>query len=261
MKTGFTCPVCNAVLSEEEKSYVCENGHAFDRAKQGYVNLLLSNKQGIHGDDKLMVKARRSFLEKGYYAPMRQAANEILGEGHTVLDAGCGEGYYTALFAESNTVYGVDVSKEAVKSASGKCKKAHFAVGSVYALPFLDNSFDTVINIFAPDSHEEYLRVTKKGGRLITVTPMENHLMELKNAVYENTYKNPYVDPERDGYVIKSSREIKYSIKLESNEDIVSLFAMTPYYYKTAPSDRQKLEKIDSLETGVEFLITEYEKI
>ena len=257
----FICPICKEKLTETEKSFICPKDHNFDKAKQGYVNLLMSNKQGNHGDDKLMVQARQYFLEKGYYSPMREAVNNILGKDNTVLDAGCGEGYYTNLFAENNTLFGIDVSKEALKIASRKCKNASFAVASIYELPFSDSFFDVCINIFAPDSPSEFLRVLKPNGRLIMVTPMENHLFELKSAVYDNPYKNQFVSPEREGFVIKSSTEVKFDMLLESNEDIISLFKMTPYYYNTSPDDKQKLEKINTLKTKAEFLITEYQKI
>lgn len=260
-QTIFCCPVCRSVLTETERSYVCPFNHNFDKAKQGYVNLLMSNKQGNHGDDRLMVEARQAFLEKGYYAPMREAVNEAAGKGYTILDAGCGEGYYTNLFSENNTVFGIDVSKEALKKASRKCKKASFAVASIYDLPIANESLDVVINIFAPDSQSEYLRTLKHGGRLINVTPMENHLMELKMAVYDKPYKNQYVDPNREGFIIQSMKELKYEITLEQKEDITSLFKMTPYYYNTSPSDKQKLNNINKLKTKVEFLITEYKKI
>ncbi len=259
-QTVFCCPVCKNILQETEKGFICENNHNFDKAKQGYVNLLMSNKQGVHGDDKLMVNSRQQFLEKGYYEPMRSAVNNILGKGNTVLDAGCGEGYYTSIFAENNSVYGIDVSKEALKKAARKCKSASFAVASIYDMPILNESLDAVINIFAPDSPEEYLRVLKKGGRLITVTPMENHLIELKNVVYDIPYKNKYVDPQKKGFEIIGSQEVKYEITLENNQDIISLFKMTPYYYNTSQKDIQKLDNIDTLKTKVEFLITEYRK-
>ena len=260
-QTHFICPICRLPLNENEKLFSCPNNHCFDKAKQGYVNLLISNKQGVHGDDKLMVKARESFLEKGYYARMRDAVSEIIGKGYTVLDAGCGEGYYTSVFSEGNTVFGIDISKEALKVASRKCKGASFAVASIYDVPLDDNSVDAVVNIFAPDSPTEYLRIIKPNGRLIMVTPMENHLMELKRAVYDNPYANSYVEPARNGFSIKSQKEIKYEINLECNEDIISLFKMTPYYYNTSQKDVQKLDNYDRLTTRVEFLITEYEKI
>lgn len=257
----FVCPVCKQPLKLNNRSLVCSNGHSFDIAKQGYVNLLMSNKQGNHGDDKLMVNSRQSFLEKGFYSPMRDKVNEILGTGSTVLDAGCGEGYYTSLFAERNTVYGIDVSKEALKKAARKAPNASFAVASIYEMPFADNSLDVCINIFAPDSQNEYLRVLKNGGRLIAVTPMAEHLMELKNVIYDNPYKNPYVDPTKNGFEILSSTNVKYGFSLDCNEDILNLFKMTPYYYNTSQKDAKKLDRISSLDVNAAFLITEYKKI
>ena len=237
------------------------SGHSFDKAKQGYVNLLLKNGQNKrHGDDSLMVQARSRFLERGYYAPLRDKISRIIGSGHTVLDSGCGEGYYTSLFAEKNKVIGIDISKDALKSAAKRCKNSEFAVASVAEIPLSDKSVDTVVCIFAPDS-KEFNRVLKDGGRLITATPLENHLMELKAKVYDNPYKNPPSDHSRDGFSILSQHEIKYSITLGNNEDIISLFKMTPYYYKTAKSDQDKLLSVCSLTVGLEFMITEHIKL
>ena len=92
---------------------------------------------------------------------MRSAVNEILGTGNTLIDAGCCEGYYSSLFAQNNHLYGIDISKEALKIAARKAKNAKFAVASIYELPFENESFDTCINIFAPDSPKEYLRILK----------------------------------------------------------------------------------------------------
>ena len=261
MLPPFKCPVCGNRLTEGERIYTCPNGHSFDRARQGYVNLLLSSKQGVHGDDKTMVRARQSFLEKGYYSRMRDCVKGIIGSGRTVLDAGCGEGYYTQAFAEENIVAGIDVSKEALKIAARRCPNGRFAVASIYDMPFEDGSMDVIINIFAPDSQKEYLRLLKPDGRLITVTPMEDHLMELKSAVYDKPYRNPYVSPEKEGLAIVSSTEIKYTVSLDCNEDIQSLFKMTPYYYNTSEKDRAKLDELTTLKTRVEFLVTEYKRI
>ena len=133
-------------------------------------------------------------------------------------------------------------------------------MASVYELPVGDGSMDCVLNIFAPDSSAEYLRVLKKGGRLITVTPMADHLFELKTAVYEKPYKNPYVDPKKEGFSLVGTTEVKYKAHLETNEDIRALFMMTPYYYNTSEADRKKLDCINEMTVGLEFLICEYVK-
>ena len=254
------CPVCKNALFIRPDGWRCFSGHHFDKAKQGYVNLLRSNSSSGHGDDKVMVAARSTFLNKDFYAPLREAVTAHIGEHHVVLDAGCGEGYYTQGFAENNTVCGVDISKEALKVAARRVPNAEFAVASVAALPLQDASVDTVVNIFAPDANEEYLRVLKPNGRLIMVQPLQEHLWDLKAAVYEKPYKNPAPTTAREGFTVAAQQEVRYHITLDTTADILALFQMTPYYYKTSRTDQQKLETLSTLTTRVDFLITIYEK-
>ena len=123
----LTCPVCGGALHREERSLRCGAGHCYDIARQGYVNLLRTNrsKDKRHGDDKRMVAARTAFLDAGYYAPLRDAvaaaATEYTSGDAGVLDAGCGEGYYTAHVlhtlqaqGKSPSVCGVDISRDAL---------------------------------------------------------------------------------------------------------------------------------------------------
>lgn len=255
----FCCPVCKGALVGDSVAK-CPSGHCFDVARQGHINLLRSNAKGKrHGDDGAMVQARSRFLDKGYYAPLRNKIKEVLGTGLYVLDSGCGEGYYTATLAEGNTLCGIDISKDAVKVAARRAPSCHFAVASVGDIPLKDSSVDAVVCIFAPES-DEFKRVLKEKGRLITVTPMERHLMELKGAVYDNPYLNPPVSTDKDGYIFKSGCEVKYTVTLDNNEDIEALFMMTPYYYKTGKSDQDKLKEVNSLTVSLEFFVSVYEK-
>ena len=255
----FCCPVCKGQLKGDTVAK-CQSGHCFDVARQGHINLLMSNAKGKrHGDDSAMVQARSRFLDKGYYAPLRDKVKEILGTGLTILDSGCGEGYYSSLLAEGNVLCGIDISKDAVKSAARRLPSSQFAVASVGEIPLPDNSVDCVVCIFAPES-EEFKRVLKQKGRLITVEPMEKHLFELKQAVYDKPYLNPAVKTEKEGYVFKSGCEVKYTVTIDCNEDIEALFMMTPYYYKTGKTDQDKLKSLEKLEVGLEFFVAEYEE-
>lgn len=260
-ESAFICPLCKQKLFKVNNSLKCLGSHSFDFAKQGYVNLLMSNASGKrHGDDRLMVEARSRFLNKGYYDALRQTASTILGADNIVLDAGCGEGYYTSLFEYKNNVIGIDISKDALKLASRKCQNSQFAVASISDIPIANESVDAVINIFAPDSPNEFMRVLKSDGRLIMVYPMEKHLIELKAAVYDKPYLNPEVNLKREDMKLISQKELKYTALLDCNEDILSLFKMTPYYYKTSREDQQKLENINKLDVSLEFIIAEYQK-
>lgn len=266
------CPVCSRPLRVSEKCARCEAGHSFDRAKEGYFNLLLSSSAGGHGDDKAMLLARRAFLEKGYYAHLLNALTEIclehFGEGCTLVDAGCGEGYYTdavckALLSKNKAVnfYAFDIAKDAAKLVSKKMKEhATVFVSSAYRMPLATESADGILSLFAPFAREEYLRVLKPGGILIRAYPLEDHLFALKKAVYDTPVKNEAASDPGDGWDSIEEKRVGKRLKLDSNEDIIALFGMTPYAHKTSAQDRKKLESLEELTVETDFGIAIYRK-
>lgn len=269
MRSFFICPVCGAVL-EGERTLKCKNGHSFDRAKSGYVNLL-SGKGGNHGDPKEMVIARRDFLDAGYYEKFADALCDAVikysPDTSAVLDCGCGECYYTKRIADTfdkegkNAVFaGIDVSKDAVNYGARRFRDCELAAASVYAMPVADESVDTALSVFAPAATEEFTRVLKPGGHLIMAIGSREHLWSLKKAVYDTPYKNEPSDYTLDGFEFIESIHCSYSINLKTNKDILDLFSMTPYYHKTSQSDMAKLNALDTLETEVDFEILIYSK-
>lgn len=270
---GFVCPVCSELLSENPKSYVCVNNHLFDKAKSGYVNLLQANHKHTKdpGDNKLMVNARRDFLNKGYYAPMMNKLCETVIEyaenDCMIVDAGCGEGYYTdnvfKALSEKGIIadiYGIDISKNAVDCAAKRNKSIKFSTASIFRMPFAENSADILVTLFAPYCHEEFSRVIKSGGIMIMVIPSELHLWSLKKAVYDEPYKNEVKSYELEGFEFIKSTLIKNTIHIDNNTDIMNLFSMTPYYYKTDEKGQKRLSVLDCLDTETEFEILVYRK-
>ena len=173
----FRCPLCGGKLNEQERGLICHKGHCFDRAKEGYVHLLPANQKNSKapGDDKGMVSARRAFLDKGFYEPLRRTlcdlAAELTGDVPTVLDAGCGEGYYTAGVRQAlmdagkaPQIAGIDISKFSVQKAAKRYEGIEFAVGSVYHLPMEEECADLLLNVFSPLAIEEFRRVLKPGA-------------------------------------------------------------------------------------------------
>ncbi len=265
---GFICPVCGGELKKCEGALKCPGGHSFDIARQGYVNLLRSQKSSAkrHGDDRLMVAARTEFLEKGYYSPLAEAALELSEKyygGGAILDAGCGECWYTEKFAEKypdSRILGVDISKAALM-AGGRRKCAELAVASLFALPVMDGSVGMVINFFAPLAAEEFHRVLRPGGALIRAVPLERHLYELKAGIYERPYLNEPLEKEIPGFELKNERELEFKIELSSNEQVESLFKMTPYYYKTGREDQARALAINELEVTAHFGLFAYKAL
>lgn len=271
--SDFICPVCGGELIKKERTYACGKGHSFDIAKSGYVNLLPSSGKGKrHGDDKRMVKARTELFRRGHYDNLSDLiadlADHYSEKGVRVLDAGCGEGKYTcevlsrlSRSGKAPTVLGIDISKDALIQAAKRSKALRLAAASSAALPLPDGSIDLILNIFSPFMGGEFCRVLRPGGKLIRAYPLARHLWELKELIYDRPYENPVTDMEEEGFRILERREIRYGIHLADNEEIMSLFQMTPYYYKTGAADQAKAQSAQSLDTTLEFGVVVYENI
>ncbi len=257
------CPVCGEKLEFADRIAGCGKGHCYDIAREGYVNLLRTNRPGdAIGDDKQSARSRREFLNKGYYQSLQQALCAIFSDKQgRVLDICCGEGYYTAALGENPNlqVYGFDISREMVRLAAKRGGCTCF-VANMSAIPVEPESIDYATHLFAPFHEEAFCRVLKSGGRLFTVIPGRKHLWGLKQAIYETPYENDEKLPETTVLRLIDRKKVTAQITLCSHEDIQAVFRMTPYYFHTSPADKAKLDTLDSLETTVEFVIGEYEK-
>ena len=264
------CPICKEKLIKEGRTYKCSKNHSFDLSKSGHVNLLLDNQKHskMPGDDKDMVLSRKHFLEKNYYKGISDKLNEIIlknipensDKKINILDIGCGEGYYTGNlknFLDKNNIQseiiGIDISKEAVISASKSHKGINWIVASATNIPVCDESLDFIICMFAKIIPEEKMRTLKKGGKLIIVSTGENHLLQMKEVVYENVRKDFY-SPIEDLKIFKYLETINCTYKtfIRENESIKNLFNMTPYRWRSPREGIERLFSLNELETFVD---------
>lgn len=271
---AFICPTCGKPLQKQGGSCRCENGHCVDYAKSGYLNLLMANQKHSQqpGDNKLMVDARRRFLEKGYYEPLLREVcrmvEAIFPPGNSrILDAGCGEGYYTGgifrhLVRRGKTprMLGVDISKTAIDKAAKLNRGIAYAVASVFHLPVANASCGMVLNLFAPYYQPEIERVLASLGVMLLVIPGEGHLWELKQFVYQEPYKNEVKEFELENFALEERRTVREVLSLETREDIDDLFKMTPYYYKTGREDYERLLCLNTFKTQAHFELLAYRK-
>ena len=274
--SGFVCPVCGGRLTDAGGAVRCPAGHSFDRAKEGYVNLLLVSRMHskIPGDSREMVAARNRFLNGGGYAPFAaelarlcaELARKKGGVLH-ILDAGCGEGYYDgAICAELERqglpfrLAGFDISKAAVRlAAKRKLPNAAFAVASSFAAPVESGWADVVLNIFSPFAGEEFRRCLAPGGRLIYAVPTAEHLMGLKDVLYDEPYENPCQQVDYPGFSPAGETRAEDRITVEG-QAIGDLFAMTPYYWKTPAEGSARLARLERLETPIGFRFLLYDR-
>ncbi len=266
-EANYKCPLCQQTLVFTDKSYRCANNHSFDQAKEGYVNLLpVQHKHSkAPGDNKTMVSARRAFLDRGFYQPLVDTITQLHQKFScteaVILDAGCGEGFYTHQHKnELNQVYGVDIAKTAVKIAAKRYKSCSFSVGTLSHLPFEDNYFDWLFSIYAPILEGEFSRVLKKQGYLLTVTPAENHLIELKSLIYRQANQHDISKSPIKHLTLVSEQKLNYQMNFDNGTDIINLLAMTPFAFKTTDELLMQLKNKTAFSCQADFMIRLYQK-
>lgn len=241
--------------------YKCVHNHSFDMARAGYVNLLPSQFKHSKnpGDQKQMVMARTAFLNSGAYKGVLQALYEAVkvyisdisrdapstGQTDTtslnIVDAGCGEGYYTVGLAEklaqepgddSFSIFGYDISKEAVTAAAKRGKGISWAVATTARMPVITRTADMVLCLFGFPVWSEFDRVLKPGGQIVFIDAGADHLIELRERMYDTVYRKQAVSRTYPGFECTSARRYKIPLEKLSSEQIADLIKMTPHYYR-----------------------------
>ncbi|MEC8899000.1 MAG: methyltransferase domain-containing protein, partial [Pseudomonadota bacterium] len=256
------------------KVWRCPQGHSFDIARQGYVNLLPVQKKRSKepGDSKAMVAARQRFLEAGYYRPIADAVSAAIlngaarGSELSCLDAGCGEGYYLRQLASPNgeislSLLGLDISKWAVLAAARREKRAGWVVGSNANLPVLPASVDRLLCLFGFPVYPEFARVMRPGGRLVQVDAGQDHLRELREIVYpEVRADSRKVAPVPEGFRRIGTQDLRFTVHLEGAEPIADLLAMTPHLYRASAEGRARAAALKTLSVTVDVCLQTFER-
>lgn len=280
MKNVLYCPICKKSLVKFERTYRCENRHSYDIASKGYVNLLLANQHHSEksGDDKEMIISRVNFLNSGKYDLLKNGIKDELKDliysnsiiNPIIVDIGCGDGYYTTYFHQQLSptyflsTFGIDLSKQAIIECCKRARKMNlsnieFIIGNMNYLPIHDDIVDIIINSFSKIDEKEFARILKKDGFYIRILPGTNHLIELKKLIYDNVRLNQ--EKEKDLFGFKLLKEEVLSSKVQlTNQELINLFSMTPYYYKSSLKAIDKLNCFDVFDMTIEFKIMVYQK-
>ncbi len=256
------CPLCRLALERGAKSWRCGKGHSFDVAREGYVNLMpVQHKHSRDpGDDPQMVAARREFLQAGHYQPLRDAMLECLAplKMQSLLDVGCGEGYYTDAFTQiSGEVLGLDISRSAIRLAAKRFPSVTWLVASGALLPLADESVDVVSNIFTQMHIGEMQRVLKPGGHVLVVTPAPEHLWTIREQLFDAVRA---YDPGKflagfdSGFTLQSQQSLRFPLNLQQ-QGLRQLLQMTPYAWKAKQDRRTALEARETFATEAAFTL------
>lgn len=270
------CPLCQEALLESPPQegaqhsnpvWRCVSNHSFDVAREGYLNLHLvqHKKSKDPGDNPEMVKARRAFLHADYYQPLRDAVVELLTPFHvtSLLDIGCGEGYYTSSFRRIiDDVIGLDIAKPAIQLAAKRFKDITWLVGSGAMLPLTSASVDIVSSMFSPLPIAEMARVLKPEGFVLVVTPAPTHLWTVREGLFDEVQAH---EPDKflagfeELFSLHSRKDVSFPLTL-SNQALKDLLCMTPYVWKAKPEKRAALELQEQFDTAAAFTVFLFKK-
>lgn len=255
----FACPVCHEPLFVENHSLVCPNAHRYDLAKKGTVNFLNAPVKTEYTAE--MLAARRRVLQAGLFSPFVDKIAAQLTGSEQLLDIGCGEGTPTAELAKTGAkAIGFDISAPAIQLAGALATDAFYCVADLARLPFVDQSFDVLVDLFSPGAYAEFDRVLKPGGRLFKVIPEADYLRELRQGLYAGTPKGTYSNAPvlarfLATYPDAQVQDLTYDFPVDARqfEDIV---AMTPLSWQ-APADKRAALLADppaSIQVAVKLL-------
>lgn len=258
--SAFACPICQENLTLVESSLKCSDRHSFDLAKFGYVNLAPQIKQSANYD-KENFQNRQQILEAGFYQAILKGISDILAtkpSAKTVLDIGCGEGFYSRKLQETHsnkTFYAFDISKDSVQIAAKSEPNwaINWFVGDLARLPIKDASMDVLLDVFSPANYGEFRRVLSKDGILIKVIPTENHLKEIRQLAQDQLTKKDYSNQDikehfQEHFIIQSS-QIASLTKPITAEQRQALLSMTPILFHV---DQSKIDWTQLTEITIE---------
>lgn len=235
----FSCPICSSALKlEVQERFVCANGHSFDLAKSGYVNLAPQAHTTKY--DKSLFQARTAVMSSGFFEPILDKLVERVNEqieyvdNPVVLDAGCGEGTHLSAIHEhlpSRTVgIGIDLAKEGIVAASKTYPGFIWSVADLAAMPFRDGQIDVILNVLSPANYAEFTRLLKPGGIVVKVVPESGYLKELREVFYEGKPQKEESDPVgrfAEHFDSVQSERVTYTFELPEGL-LASLIHMTP---------------------------------
>ncbi|HPI99456.1 MAG TPA: methyltransferase domain-containing protein [Enterococcus sp.] len=244
----FQCPLCHETMSALEKGLICSNHHRFDLSKKGTLYFL--DHQVKTEYDHEMFFHRGAMIQSGMYQSLLDKIAPFC-ENEQILDVGCGEGSFLNNLANQTTLgpsVGFDISKEGIYLATNQPANLFWCVADLTNLPFANESFSTILNIFSPSNYQEFNRILKNDGQVIKVVPRSGYLKELRAAFYpgdeqKQSYSNQQVvDKFRQMYPEMTQQQVSYVFDIPEKNRL-SLLEMSPLEWGVSPERKAKVQE------------------
>jgi len=213
---------CRLPLVRDDRRFVCANGHSFDVARSGYINLLQPQDRRSRnpGDTPLARAARRRLHDRGITTPMLEGLAAMLLEtiGADVLDAGCGDGFYLASLASRFgwIAHGLDISIPSIDAAARRYPECEWVVANAdRMIPYADASVSLVLSITGRMNGAEFRRILKDSGQLLVAVPAPDDLIELRGAGRDRVPRT--IATFADGFRLVRQQKVTTSAELDAD--------------------------------------------
>lgn len=270
---ALCCPLDGLPLRLQDRSLACPNNHSFDVAKQGYVNLLLSQDKRSRdpGDSQAMVAARHRFLEAGHYRPVADKLGDLLipyvRADSLIVDAGCGEAYYLNQLRErmlkkgfpEPAMLGFDISKPAVQVAARRFSGT-WLVASNRSIPLADASADVVVDMFGFPDFTSFARILKRSGLLLCVMAGASHLLELRRLIYPELKERERSATPPKGFSPLEKVAVEFVIPKLDSSNVADLLLMTPHLFRASREGKERVEALESLSLTVDVSVELFQR-
>jgi 23S rRNA (guanine745-N1)-methyltransferase len=271
---NLCCTLCAQAFVNFNNPLRCPNGHSFDVARQGYINLLpvQHKKSKQPGDSKEMVVARQRFLDSDVYEPITNLLIKTVlaqmpkDKSFTLFDAGCGDGYYldrltAALQQEKDgeaSLIGLDISKPAIIAAAKRNKAITWLVASNKQLPVTPESLDIIVCMFGFPVFEAFKAALKPGGKIILLEVEADHLIELREVIYPEVHKHPLpsLDAAKQlGFELISCDRLREQAGMLNREQLDDLLVMTPHLYRATKEGKEAAARLSELSITIDVCV------
>lgn len=271
---NLACPLDGDPFGPYSTQLRCPHGHSFDAARQGYVHLLpvQHKKSKEPGDSPAMVEARGRFLDAGFYRPIAERLNTLAlshqpeSDHLSIVDAGCGEGYYLTSFlaallehgsAASASLVGFDIAKPAVVAAARRNKQITWLVASNRNPPLLAHSVDMIFCMFGFPDYAAFRQLLKPNGVVLLVDAGSDHLLQLREIIYPEVRRSPPPSldkAQQQGFELVAVEELRYQSDTLNRMQIGDLLLMTPHLYRATKEGKEAAARLESLRLTVDVL-------